>query len=103
MKATITNTSRANQGVWTEDGLVHLAAGETKELVIKADYVERAKSLPFLKFADATDLKDMKVADLKALAEAEGIDLGDAKKQADIVAAIELAREEKAQTDQTEA
>lgn len=39
------------------------------------------------------ELDGMKVADLKALAEAEGIDLGDATKKADIIAAIELARE----------
>ena len=33
------------------------------------------------------------VAELKDLAEAEGIDLGDAAKKADIISAIELARE----------
>lgn len=46
--------------------------------------------------ADEGDLHAMKVADLKALAEAEDIDLGDAIKKDDIIAAIELAREEKA-------
>lgn len=36
------------------------------------------------------------VADLKATAEAEGIDLGDATKKADIIAAIRAAREQEA-------
>lgn len=37
------------------------------------------------------DLTDLKVDELKAHAEANGIDLGDATKKADIVAAIEAA------------
>jgi hypothetical protein len=41
-------------------------------------------------------LADMTVAELKALAEAETIDLGDATKKADIISEIELAREERA-------
>lgn len=41
----------------------------------------------------AEPLDNMTVAQLKALAEAEKIDLGDATKKADIVAAIELAQE----------
>lgn len=42
------------------------------------------------------ELDQMKVADLKALAEAEGADLQDATKKADIIAAIRLDREAKA-------
>lgn len=43
---------------------------------------------------EGSDLSKMKVGDLKALAAAERIDLGDATKKEDIIAAIELAREE---------
>lgn len=42
--------------------------------------------------AAARILADMTVAELKALAEAEGIDLGTAGKKAEIVEAIEKAR-----------
>lgn len=38
-------------------------------------------------------LDDHTVAELRGIADDEGIDLGDASKKADIVAAIELARE----------
>jgi len=38
-------------------------------------------------------LEEMKVAELKKFAESKGIDLGDAKKKDDIIAAIELALE----------
>lgn len=41
---------------------------------------------------DAAPLAGMTVAALKATAEAESIDLGDAVKKADIIAAIEAAR-----------
>lgn len=40
---------------------------------------------------DNVDLSKMNVADLKAYAEANGIDLGDASKKADILAAIQAA------------
>lgn len=43
----------------------------------------------------ATPLDKMKVDELKALAAKEEIDLGDATKKDDIIAAIELAREQK--------
>lgn len=39
------------------------------------------------------DLDEMKVADLRDLAEERGIDLGDARLKADIIAAIQLADE----------
>lgn len=42
---------------------------------------------------DDEDLNALTIAELKALAEQEKIDLGDATKKADIIAAIELARE----------
>lgn len=53
--------------------------------------IQRARD----KAADATPLDKMKVDDLKALAFKEEIDLGDATKKDDIIAAIELAREQK--------
>jgi hypothetical protein len=43
----------------------------------------------------ASQLSDLTVVQLKALAEAENIDLGDATKKDDIIAAIELAQEPK--------
>lgn len=47
------------------------------------------------KTEDASPLAKMKVDELKALAAKEEIDLGDATKKDDIIAAIELAREAK--------
>jgi hypothetical protein len=44
----------------------------------------------------AAAFADLTVAELKVIAEDEAIDLGDATKKADIIAAIELAREAKA-------
>lgn len=95
MRAKITNTSRANQGIYTDEGLVHLEAGETRALTIAPDYVDRVKALPFLTVEGDGDkaLADHTVAELNAIATAEEIDLGDATKKADIIAAIELARE----------
>jgi len=43
--------------------------------------------------ADPNDLNSLKVAELKAIAEDRGVDLGDATKKADIIAALELAAE----------
>jgi hypothetical protein len=47
MKATITNTSRASQGVHSVDGLVFIDAGKSRDVDVADDYVERVKSLPF--------------------------------------------------------
>ena len=43
---------------------------------------------------DGVDLGSLKVADLKILAEEQGIDLGEATKKEDIIAVIEAAVEE---------
>lgn len=43
--------------------------------------------------ADPNDLSSLKLADLKELAAERGVDLGDATKKADIIAALELAAE----------
>lgn len=46
----ITNTSKANQGVWAADGtLVQIEPGQTREVEVAEDYAERVKELPFLK------------------------------------------------------
>lgn len=116
MKAEITNTSKAEQGVYTTDGLNFIAPSQTRTLTIADDYVERAKSLPFLtiKASDPLDhdgdekkggahppvgqgYDAMTVPQLKELAAAREIDLGDAKKRDDIVATLELADEAAAQ------
>lgn len=44
---------------------------------------------------DETKLEDLTVQELRDLAEEQGIDLGDATKKADIIAAIELHRDAK--------
>lgn len=56
---------------------------------LKAELAELAK----LPGSEAEDLSAKTVAELKALAEAETIDLGDATKKPDIIAAIQLGRE----------
>ncbi|MDF0543339.1 hypothetical protein PX699_13355 [Sphingobium sp. H39-3-25] len=88
---TLTNTAQGARGVLLADGTtIYIDAGAT--LTIDA---EVASVYEGIVEGDATDdgLASHTVAELKAIAEAEGIDLGDATKKADIVSAIELARE----------
>lgn len=106
----ITNTSRANQGVHTTEGLVFIEPGQTLDLDVRPDYRDRVSKLPFLTVEGAAldhdgdgkaggsvdELDQMKVADLRLLAETETIDLGEATKKADIIAAIRAARAAKA-------
>lgn len=85
--ALVKNISNGPRGAYL-DGVLHIAeVGQTIE----------ANDFPEEWFEEVgggeKGLADMKVAELKALAEAEEIDLGDAKSKADIIAAIELARE----------
>lgn len=47
----------------------------------------------FEEVGENDDLAGKTVAQLRAIAEAEGVDLGDVTRKADIIAAIELARE----------
>lgn len=50
MKMKITNTSKANQGVWAADGaLVQIEPGQTREVDVADDYFDRVKALAFLK------------------------------------------------------
>ena len=84
-----------------------MTRSELEKLAIEAIRVEMANAsdddlrstiIRFREKDDAGDssLSKMKVDELKALAAKEEIDLGDATKKDDIIAAIELAREVKA-------
>ena len=56
MKATITNISKALQGVWTVDGLRLIEPGQTLALEIHADHVDATKRLTgLLSFSDPLD------------------------------------------------
>lgn len=107
MKMKITNTSKANQGVWASDGtLVTIEPGQTREVAVAEDYVERVKRLPFLKVdggpldhdanggagGSVDELDQMKAPDLRALAVTEGVDLKGITKKADVIAAIRAKR-----------
>lgn len=85
--STIRNISSGARGAYIGASLVMVEPGQTAE----GDFTDVNSEW----FDDGEDsgLSGKSVADLKALAESEGIDLGDATKKADIIAAIELARE----------
>lgn len=98
-----TNHTSGPKGLNTVNGLVYVEAGETVDVEISEAEAKSAKRTGWFSRPKAVDdddgpkeLGDMTVNELKAVAEAEEIDLGDATKKADIVAAIELAREAKA-------
>lgn len=110
----VTNNSKAEQGIWTDDGLAFVGPGETKKIAIREDYLDRAKSLPFLTVKDGGPLDHdddgepggsvaheppaltgKNKAELLEIAEAEGVEIEDGAKNADIIAAIELKREPK--------
>lgn len=100
-----TNYTAGPKGVHTVNGLVYVGAGQTSEdLEVSDGEAKAAKATGWFsrpKIEDDEDdedkpLGELTVAKLRALAEAEKIDLGDAAKKDDIVAAIELAREAKA-------
>lgn len=89
-KTKVTNISDGPRGAYLGGVLVFADPGETIEA---DDFAEEW----FAVTGDVVeDLNKMKVADLKALAETEGLDLGDAATKADIITAIELGRESKA-------
>ncbi len=86
----VRNISTGDRGAYFDGVLIMAAPGE----VIEAD--DFAEEWFEEVDGDASDeLAKLSVAKLKDLAEAEGIDLGDATKKADIISAIELAREAK--------
>lgn len=87
------NTSKGLRGVLLASGeRIWIEAGEIASIEAEAIAV-----LPGdIEEVDGGDtLAGKTVKELKAMAEAEGIDLGDASNKADIIAAIELAREPK--------
>lgn len=92
--AKLTNISSGSRGAYLGATLVMFEPGQVEEgdfsnFDTTAFDVEGGDD----EGGDDEGLASMTVADLKALAEAEGIDLGDSTKKADIIAAIELARE----------
>lgn len=88
----VKNISTGPRGIRTTDrGLVMLEAGESADL----DLAKGEDNEEWFSFdAGEKGLADHTVAELREIAEQEGIDIGDATKKADIVAAIELARGE---------
>lgn len=86
--ALVKNISNGPRGAYLGPALVMAEAGQTIEA---DDFCEEWFEVDGE--AEGDELADMKVADLKALAEAEGADISGLTKKADIVSAIELARE----------
>jgi len=111
--AKFTNYTHGPKGLNTVAGLVYVDAGKSVDVEISDEEAAVSKKTGWFSKpkhpldhdgddkaggfnpGEGNELADMTVNDLKALAEAEAIDLGDATKKADIVAAIELAREAK--------
>lgn len=95
---TFTNITKGPKGVNAKTGLVMIDPGKTSaDLDVEEAELTSAENTGWFEIDAAPKaLKDHTVAELRAIAEADQIDLGDAEKKADIVAAIELAREAKA-------
>lgn len=87
--AKLTNISSGARGAYLGAALVMFEPGQVEE----GDFSNFDTTAFDVEGGDDEGLASMTVADLKALAEAEEIDLGDATKKADIITAIELARE----------
>ncbi len=87
--ATIRNISTGARGAYIGAKLVMVEPGQTAE----GDFTDVNEEW----FDDGSDegLSSKTVAELREVAAAENIDLGDVSKKADIIAAIELAREPK--------
>lgn len=102
--AKLKNYTSGPKGVHTVGGLVYIDAGRTSDdLDISEGELKAAKATGWFTRPKGDDedeadegLNGNTVAELKAIAENEQIELGDVTKKADIIAAIELAREEKA-------
>jgi hypothetical protein len=84
----VKNISTGARGAYLGSALIMAEAGQ----VIEADdFCEEWFEVDGE--AEGNALGDLRLAELKALAEAEGVDLAGLTKKADIVSAIELARE----------
>lgn len=89
--AQYTNNGAGMRGIVTKSGeTVWAEPGETIEV---ADADKVPEDFEGGDGDDAPSLSKMTVDELKAFAEANNIDLGDASKKADIISAIELAAE----------
>jgi len=71
------------------EGPILVTDDKAEELIDKG----QAESADIEEAADGDDLDDKKVEDLKAIAVAEEVDLGDATKKADIIAKIRAHRD----------
>ena len=88
----VKNISGGPRGIYTKDqGLVMLEKGEARDL----DLADGEDNEDWFSFDGAGEgLSGHTVAELREIAETENIDLGDATRKADVIAAIELARGE---------
>lgn len=90
----IKNICAGDRGAYLAGALIMLAPGQTGDA---DDFPEEwFEVVEALAEPVEPDFAEMTVAELKAFAEAADIDLGDVTKKADIISAIELAREERA-------
>lgn len=106
-KVTLTNTTKASQGVYDADGeLIWVAPGSQKTLVPQdPERIERQGIFSVERASpdhdgdgvqSIDDLDQMRLPALKKLAATEGVDLQDATEKQDVIAAIRLDREAKA-------
>jgi len=51
MKAKVTNNSKAIQGIWADDGIVHIEPGHSRTVTIKEGHEEATCRLAFLHVA----------------------------------------------------
>lgn len=86
----VKNISTGPRGAYLKGVLTMVEVGQTVEA---DDFAE--EWFENLEPDAETDISKMTVDELKAFAEANEIDLGDATKKADILSAIELALEDK--------
>jgi len=86
--AQVKNITQGGRGAYLNGVLIMAAPGQ----IIEADDFPE-EWFEEVGGDDEADLSKMTVAQLKAFAEANDIDLGDAEKKADILSAIELALE----------
>jgi len=70
-KMRLRNDSKANQGVWTDAGLVSIEPGKTATVNVRDDYVGRVDALPFLVDVDAEARATEAVAKAKAKRDVE--------------------------------
>ncbi|KMS59982.1 hypothetical protein V474_07745 [Novosphingobium barchaimii LL02] len=101
MKYKVTNNDFRTKAFQTPDGVKLVAPGDTATVHVSQPIGEveglKAELLDGEGYEemDAPDITKMTVAELKTFAETNGIDLGEATKKDDILAAIELANEPK--------